>query len=97
MQHLCVRAQSYLALCDPMDCSPPGSSVHGIFQARTLEWVAISYSRGSSQPRNRTHICIGRWILYHCSKELILVLAVIIIVISITIKNNKELAYLESS
>ena len=37
-----------LTLCDPMDCSPPGSSVHGIFQARILEWVAISFSRGSS-------------------------------------------------
>ena len=40
--------QSCLTLCDPMDCSPPGSSVHGIFQARTPEWVAISFSRGSS-------------------------------------------------
>ena len=39
-------------LCDPMDCSPPGSSDHGIPQARTLEWVAISSSRGSSQPRD---------------------------------------------
>ena len=38
-------------LCDPMDCSPPGSTVHGIFQAGILEWVAISFSRGSSQPR----------------------------------------------
>ena len=51
-----------------MDCSPPGSSVHGISQARILEWVAISYSRGSSWPRDQTHIsyisCIGRWILY---------------------------------
>ena len=37
---------------DPMDCSPPGSSVHGVLQARTLEWVAISFSRGSSQPRD---------------------------------------------
>jgi len=36
------------ALCDPMDCSPPGFSVHGIFQARVLEWVAISFSKGSS-------------------------------------------------
>ena len=46
--------------CDPMDCSLPGSSVHGISQARILEWVAISFSRGSSQPRNRTHIsCFG--------------------------------------
>ena len=43
-------------LCDPMDCSPPGSSVHGILQARILEWGAISSSRGSSRPRNRTQI-----------------------------------------
>ena len=41
-------AQSYLSLSDPMDCSPPGSSVHGISQARILEWVAIPFSRGSS-------------------------------------------------
>ena len=40
-----------LTLCDPMDCSPPGSSVHGILQARILEWTAIPFSRGSSQPR----------------------------------------------
>ena len=40
----------------PMDCSPPGSSVRGIFQARILEWVAISFSRGSSRPRDRTHL-----------------------------------------
>ena len=44
-------AQSCLTLCDPVDCSLPGSSVHGILQARTLEWVAISFSRGSSWPR----------------------------------------------
>ena len=43
-------------LCDPMDCSLPGSSVHGIFQARELEWVAISFSRGSSWPRDRTQV-----------------------------------------
>ena len=49
-----------------MDCSLPGSSVHEIFQARILEWVAISFSGGSSWPRVRTRIsCIGRWILYH--------------------------------
>ena len=52
--------------CNLMNCSPPGSSVHGISQARILEWVAISFSRGSSWPRDWTHIsCIGRWILYH--------------------------------
>ena len=50
----------------PMVCSPPGSSVHRILQARRLEWVAISSSGGSSQPRDRTCVfCIGRWILYH--------------------------------
>ena len=66
--HLCPRlcsvAQSYLTLCDPI-CSPPGSSVHAIVQARVLVWVAISFSRGSSQPRDQTCVsCIGRWILY---------------------------------
>ena len=44
VRHMCVCAQSCPTLSDPMDCSPPGSSVHGIFQARILEWVAISYS-----------------------------------------------------
>ena len=47
-------AQSSLTLCDPVDCSLPGSSVHGILQARILEWVAISFSRGSSRPRDWT-------------------------------------------
>ena len=59
-------AQSCLALCDPMDCSPPGFSVHGIFQVRVLEWGTISFSRGSCPPRDWTHVsCIGRWVLYH--------------------------------
>ena len=49
-------------LCDPMDYSLPGSSVHGIFQEGILEWVAIPFSRGSSQPRDRTHMsCFLRW------------------------------------
>ena len=49
-----------------MDWSPPNSSVHGISQVRMLEWVAISFSRGSSRPRDQTYIsCIGRQILYH--------------------------------
>ena len=43
-------------LCHPMDCSPWGSSIHGILQARILEWVAISFSRGSSQPRDQTQV-----------------------------------------
>ena len=49
-------AQSCLTLCDPMDCSLPGSSVHGIFQATVLEWVAIFFSRGASQPRDQTRV-----------------------------------------
>ena len=48
--------QLCLTLCDYMDCSLPGSSIHGIFQARVLEWGAISFSRGSSQPRDRTQV-----------------------------------------
>ena len=69
---LCVRAkslQSCLTLCDPVDYSPPGSSVYGILQARILERVAMLPSRGSSQPRDQTRIshvsCIGRWVLCH--------------------------------
>ena len=65
----CARDQS--TPWDPMDCSRPGSSVHGIFQARILEWVAISFSRGTSQPRDRTWVscvsCTGRQILCHCT------------------------------
>ena len=54
---VCVQSlQLCLTLCDPMDCSPPGSSVHGILQARILEWVAISFSRRPSQPRDGTHV-----------------------------------------
>ena len=49
-------AQSCLTLCDPMDCSPPGSSVHGTLQARILEWVAVLSSRGSSQLRDQTQV-----------------------------------------
>ena len=66
---VCVCVLSHV---QPMDCSPPSSSVHGIFQARTLEWVAISYSSGYSRRRDRTYIsCIswtGRQSLYHCTK-----------------------------
>ena len=49
-------AQSCLTLCNPLDCSPPGSSVHGILQARILEWVAIPFSKGSSRSRDRTWV-----------------------------------------
>ena len=53
-------------LCDPMECNLPGSSVHGIFQARVLEWVAISFSRGPSWPRDQTHIFCWGDILLLC-------------------------------
>ena len=56
-------ARSCPALCDPMDCSPPGSSVHGIFQARSLEWVSISSSRGSSQSRDQTCVSLQLYAL----------------------------------
>ena len=73
---VCAKSlQSCLTLCDPMNCSLPGSSAHGILQARMLEWVAISFSRGSSWPRSRTRVsCIagrffitelwGKWLLF---------------------------------
>ena len=65
--YMCVRACSVVS--DPTDCNLPGSSVHGISQARILQWVAISSSWESSQPRDRTHVscvsCVGRWVLYH--------------------------------
>ena len=67
---IAVQAQSFQScpiLCDPMDCSPPGSSVHGILQARILEWVAMSSSRGSSQIRDQNCIsCISRQINIIC-------------------------------
>ena len=50
---VCVCVLSSVQLCDPMNHSPLGSSVHGILQARILEWVALSYSRGSSRPKDR--------------------------------------------
>ena len=60
----CLVTQS--CFCNPMDCSLTGSSIPGIFQVRILEWVAISSSRGSSQPRDQTYVSyIARWILSH--------------------------------
>ena len=53
---LCLVAQSCPSFCDLLDCSLPSSSVHGIFQARILKWVVISYSRGSSQSRDRNFL-----------------------------------------
>ena len=65
---LCAKLlQLCLTFCNPTDCNPPGSSVHGISQARILEWVAMPTSRGSPRPRDSSHVsyvsCIGRWVL----------------------------------
>ena len=64
-------AQLCLTLCDPVDCSPPGSSIHGILQARILERVAISFSRGSSRPRDWTQVSsiAGRWFNLWATRE----------------------------
>ena len=63
---LCSAIQLCPTVCDPMDCSPPGSSVQGIIPEGILEWGAISYSRGSSWLRDQICIsCIGRRNLYH--------------------------------
>ena len=69
---VCVLApQSCLTLCNPMDCSPPASPVHRILQARRLEWVAISFSGGSSQPRDQTQVLhiMGRFFTFWTTKE----------------------------
>ena len=67
-------AQSCLTLCDPVDCSPPGSSIHGIHQARILEWVAVSFSRRSSWPRDWTQVSriAGRRFTLWANKEALL-------------------------
>ena len=69
----CVPCKSLSDSLRPLDCSPPGSPGHGISQARILEWVAISHSRGSSQPRDGTRVsyvsCIGRKVLDHLSYQ----------------------------
>ena len=64
---VCVQWLIWVLLfADSMDYSPPGSSVHGVLQARILEWIAISFSRESARPINQTCVyCIGTWILYH--------------------------------
>ena len=63
--------QSWPTLCNSVDCSPPGSSVHGILQVRILEWVAIPFSRGSSHPRDQTQVpCIaGRFLTIWANKK----------------------------
>ena len=91
---VCVCAQSL------MDSSPPGSSVHGNFQAKILEWVTIFFSKGSSRPRDRNCIsyvsCIGRWVLYQYSHlgsptiHIIFLQICQLEVFSVTFLNNSE-------
>ena len=70
---LMLVTQSFLTLCDPMDCSPPGFSLHRFLQSKVLEWVAIPFSRGSSQPQDWTQIsCIAsRFFAVWASREII--------------------------
>ena len=69
--HACMHAQSFSCVqlfCDPTDCSPPGSSVHGILPAKILEWVAMPSSRASSPAKDQIHVsCIVRRVLNHCT------------------------------
>ena len=71
---LCLVSQSCLTLCDPTVCSPLGSSVHGILQSRILEWVAIHFSRGSSQPREWTQVSLiaGRFFTVWVTREILI-------------------------
>ena len=86
---------SHVWFCDPMDYSLPGSSVLGILQARILEWVAISYSRGCSWPRSRTHVSylslIGRRFLnhwHHLGSPVLIVWETVRVYFSLTKKPN---------
>ena len=77
---------SVVTLCDPMDCSLPGSSVHGIFQAIVLEWIAISFSRASSRPRDRTQVShiVDRHFTIWATREVILVSVTDLLLISVS-------------
>ena len=74
---VCIITQSCLTLCDPLDCSPPGSSVHGILQARISGWVAYPFSSGSSQPRDWTQVfCIaGGFFTSWATREALIIVA----------------------
>ena len=88
-----VKSLSHVQLfVTPVCCSPPGSSVHGILQARVLEWVAIAFSRGSSRPRNRTQVShiAGRRFTIWATRE-------VLIVTEITIIVNRQINYRQGS
>ena len=82
--------QSCLILCSPVNCSPSGFAIHGIFQARILEWVAISFSRGSFWASDSTQVScifIGRWILYHCATWKPIINSTIASQVALVVKN----------
>ena len=95
-----VLVQSCLTLCDLMDYSPPGSSVHGILQAGILEWVAMPSSRGSSRPRDPIHVsqvlCLGRPVLYYwaiwetCAPQIFFVPLLFYLLKSLSSKRHKD-------
>ena len=88
-------AQLGPTLCDPMDCSLPGFSIHGIFQARVPEWVAISFSRGSSRPRDQTQVSriVGRRFTLLATREAQGVLAAQLISSSAPAFSQRESLY----
>ena len=77
-------------LCDPMDCSLPGSSVHGILQARILEWLAIPFSRGSSWPRDRTQVShiVGRFFTVWTTREALLLVLLFLFTLFLSFSNS---------
>ena len=95
--YCCLVARSCPTLCDPMDRSLPWSSVHGISQARILEWVAISFSRGSFWPRDWTRASsIGRQILYHWVTRVFIPCAVQYILVAVCFISMNNLYLLTS-
>ena len=90
---ICLYTQLPLILCNPLDCSPPGSFIHGIFQARALEWVAIPSSRESTWFRDWISIscisCIGRWILYHWASWELVAIILCVFVIDVSLNASK--------
>ena len=95
MSHVCLVNRSHPTTCDPMDCNPPGSSVHGILQARTLEWVAMPSSRGSSQPKNWTqisHIAGGFFTIWATREALVSMYIILSLYVCLYISCEVEVA-----
>ena len=95
---ICLYTQLYLVLCNPLDGSPPGFFVHGIFQARALEWVAIPSSRESTWFRDWISVsyisCIGRWILYHWASWELVAIILCVFVINVSLDASKIFSFI---